>query len=292
MAPSQSEVAASAEAPDTWQSYRHLTGLTFSHPADWQVQASQTGGLQLRPADLLTSGGVADEVFTLVGQPAQGVRSADDPRVQPHVTRLVMQTFPYLRPATGAVGAGLQFAGTYADTAYRALAQYRILADTLILVLSVSPERRFDERQAVMQRVFASLRMGSLEEAEGDASRDPALYGTWLHHQIYHSVDMTGTVVRKLVLAADGSCRESGQMAAGLDNEVGSVGMESQGGDVALGRWQTKGQQLILNWSDGSTTLVRYVKRGGSMLWMAGGQRKLWELSGPAPASIGAQQRW
>jgi hypothetical protein len=272
--------------------YRSPTGLMFRHPVSWQVRTTSTGGLNLVPGDMRTVGGRPAEFFTIVGESAAGVQSAENARVASFVTRLVTRGFPYLRSTGGMRRLTVEgrdcvesrFAGTHAGVEFMARAQVTVLADTVLMAFVLTSKDRFAERCAAMDIVFRGLRVHLPGSAEfGPVNRDPRLIGRWRYTKVYSSGNFTSTVVRYLVLAADGSCQEGGRMMAGMmhgdgrGSFAGSSSANAGGGADVRGHWRTDGRQVIINWDGGGTTVVRFQTNGGSMLWSAGGESKLWE---------------
>ncbi len=296
-AEAKSEAAASGEAPrrepasdrpplagDDWLSFTHSVGLTFRHPADWTAQETEQG-LALTPPDPSRNAQGPTEAYLINALPAPGVTRPDAPQAVQHLEELMASLFPFLRREGGVEavpgeepGALLTWAGANpAGLKVRARLFATIREGTAFLLLAVGDAAQLPRREPAVRAIFHSFRY---ERPPVDA----ALTGTWLHSETYISGSFSSITRRYLTLSPDGTCTSSSRLMAGMEHTDGaghSTGSSSadSGGSADHGRWRSAGQQLFLEWADGSSESYRYYRENADLLLtpLGGGKKKLFK---------------
>ena len=277
------------------KSYRHVIGFSFWYPADWAVKDLQDT-LQLVPPDPgTTAQGEPTEIYFLMGDSVagQGISRPDDPRVVEYMDQAVAKISSFLQ-RTGAVapkamtngqGVVMNWEGTSpTGNLVRARAYVSIINEYGVALVGLCFKERLDQRDAVLQRIFASFSFGA-------GQLDQQLCGRWTYlttqsmtnwspfETSYSRASMASDTTGTLVLQADGTWTRTDrtQMIAG----AAGVWIESDQTKVNKGRWYAGGGSLYLIWEDNSWEDYKYeVRRAGEgirLLLVSGQKGELWE---------------
>ena len=258
------------------------------YPPDWRLNQTQSA-LQLIPPDVTTNAAGATEAYLVVGEGAQGIASAEDPRVIQYFSQQMAQLAPFLRltgqperiRAGAAPGILLSWEGTnLLGMAVRARVLATVLKGYAVAIVALGDKAKIAERDATVREIFASF-------AAGAGERDPRVIGVWKFWSYSSSADgrFGTTTDRRFALQADGNCQwtssgESsgtfkGTNALGETTWTGGVAGRDTSG-VSRGQWSAAGGALYVLWNDGSTGEWSYEVTG------APGNRRLF-LKGSRP---------
>ena len=259
--------------------YVHPLGLSFDHPEAWRVEETALG-LSLVPSDLARGGVQPRELYLAhaVALPA-GVEGLDDPRVQEHLTGLLRQTLPFLRPD----GRPARFPGIEGARTFRwrgraptggevvALLHGRTHGGYFLSVSAVGEAGLVPRREQALGAVFRSLGWGP-PRLETD------LAGTWRTESYASAGSIASDRIhvshhQTFVLRPDGTVRSTSE--TGVAGTTG--GHDRPGAGVAgvvrgapgLARWASTKTHLYVLWHEGGA--VKYE------LWVQGprGRREM-----------------
>lgn len=278
------------------QTYRHVLGLTFWHPADWAIKEHEEMLQLIPPNASMTASGDPTEIYLIIGDNTvgdEGIVSADDPRVAQFMDQAVAQLAPLLRrsgapvPMSTATGKGVRmdWQGTSPNgDVVCARAHICVMNDFGIALVALCLKDRLTAREAELQRIFTSF-------AFGQAQRDVQLVGTWnflTTHAItnwspfetsYSRAQMASDTTGTLVIRPDGTWmrQDKTHMIAG----AGGVWLESKDTQESKGTWYAGNGSLHLIWDDKSWQEYKYEMRqtpqGVRLLLTSGGKGELWE---------------
>jgi hypothetical protein len=276
---------AATSVPADWQTYRHALGYGLRYPPGWTLQETELG-LTLTPPDLARDeAGQPLEALLINVVPTEGVQKPDDPRALQYVDHVLAQLMPFLRrtgaPAPRALGAWqaveLSYAGknpTGRDI--RGVVLLGISGSEAVLLLLVGDAAKLPAREGVARRVFASA-------GKGEAQRDARLVGTWRNERYYTSGTFSSTSSHTLILRADGSAADDGQVLANMQhkdsggNDRGSTHVDSGNRPTGGATWAADGRRLVIRWPDGTTSEWEYELAPGNLLLKGSGQPRLYE---------------
>ncbi|MDB6041123.1 MAG: hypothetical protein JWM99_4964 [Verrucomicrobiales bacterium] len=251
-------------AVPAWKVYKHPTGLSMSYPPDWQLKPFPQG-LQLIPPDAGSNEKGPTEAYLVFAESAEGISTAEDPRVLAYIETQLLQVAPFFRrsgevekiSAGTAPGIFVIWDGTNPDgMKVQAQALSTILKGYGISVVALGETARIKSREKTIRTIFASF-------AAGAAEKDPQLIGSWKFWSYSASADgKFGTErSRFMTLQSDGTALWKGRSesigsVSGRDylgNETFSGGVAGQNGSSDRGFWSAGDGKLYVRWQDGST---------------------------------------
>jgi hypothetical protein len=261
-------------AVTAWKTFKHPTGLTMSYPPDWELRTLPQA-LQLVPPNAGSNEKGPTEIYFVMADSAQGVTTAEDPRVAAHLDAQWLQFVPFLRrageiekiPAGTAPGILGRWEGTNPDgVKVQAQALTTILKGYGISVLALGDIKLVQSREKELRGIFGSL-------AAGAGEKDPQVVGAWKFWS--YSGSSSGNYgterSRFMALQADGtaiwkgrtesSASVKGRDSLGNDTFVG--GVAGQSGDNNRGTWSAGDAKLFVTWQDGSSSAWSY-RLGGT----------------------------
>ncbi len=267
------------------QVFRHHSGLEFTYPAGWQVQA---GGerVVVVPADVVKdAAGQPLEVCWLAGEEAEGISSVQDPRVaaylddqlrqwQPKVQRL-----PEVRKLTTALGEAVVLSYEVPGAGLKIEAYVALHDDSAIVMLHAAREDLLAKRQPEMSRLFASLTRGQTPPPAPSAAA--GIVGLWRRSQYIRTSPggspgtISSTTYFFFHFAADGTFRFiERDRISGNTADLGVILSRDSGAQVREGRWSDAGGALKLSWADGTVENLPYSVTATTLrLALAGGRR-------------------
>lgn len=264
------------------QVFRHDSGLEFTYPAGWQVQA---GGerVVVVPADVVKdAAGQPLEVCWLAGEEAEGISSVQDPRVAAYLESQLRQWQPKLQRLPGArtIETGLGEAAVLAFDVPGAglrMEAYAVLHDgSAVIMLHAAREDLLAKRLPEMNRLFASLTRGQAPPAA-----EAGLVGLWRRSQYIRTSPggppgiISSTTYFFFQFAADGSFRYvERDRISGNTADLGVILSHDSGAQVRTGRWSAADGVLKLNWADGTVESLAYAVTPAK-LRLGGGRRPL-----------------
>jgi hypothetical protein len=281
-----------------WKTYSHPNGLSMSYPPEWQFKPFPQG-LQLIPPDGGSNEKGPTEVYMVLAEGAQGITSAEDPRVLAYLESQLLQLAPFFRRAGevekiragAAPGIVVSWEGTNPDgLKVRALALSTILKGYGISVVALGDTKRVQSREKTLRGIFASF-------AAGAGEKDPQLAGSWKFWSYTSSADGKLGSERTLLvtLQADGtvlwkSYGETSGSVSGRDslgNEKFSAGWAGQSANNGRGTWSAGGGKIYVCWQDGTLGEWSYhlggVPGNRRLFLQAPGQKKSDEWVEAAP---------
>lgn len=285
-------------AMPAWKVYKHATGLSMAYPPDWQLKPFPQG-LQLIPPDAGSNEKGPTEAYLVFAESAEGIATAEDPRVLAYIETQLLQVAPFFRRsgdvekirAGTAPGICAIWEGTNPDgLKVQAQTLSTILKGYGISVVALGETGRIKSREKTIRTIFASF-------AAGAAEKDPHLVGTWKFWSYSASADgKFGTErSRMMTLQSDGTVlwkgrSESSGSVSGRDylgNETFSGGVAGQTGSADRGFWSAGEGKLYVRWQDGSTGEWSYrlggVPGNGRLFLQTADQKKPdeWVQAGP-----------
>jgi len=268
--------AAQSPADGSWTTYRHPTGAYLEHPAEWRTQPTQIG-IALVPPDFDPNA----ELIIALGESAAGLAGPTDPQVGRYFDVLMSQVAPAMRRTSGA--SPIEFrAGTGAVYEYRgplntgqpAQAQFRtaILGGQAIAIAIVATDEKMRQREAAVQRIFASL-------GQGEPQRDPMLVGAWQTSSTESDSSLSGSVFFRTdsvyTLTPDGRLTARSRTQGNITGAAGGTAVRNSE-EQSAGSWSAAGGRLFIAWDDGTSSSGSYEASGdGVTVRMDGADRPL-----------------
>lgn len=272
-----------------WKVFKHPTGVSMSYPPTWQLR-DLTGALQLIPPDAASNADGPTEAYIVSAQAAEGITSAEDPRVINYLDLQMRQLAPFLQRTgqgekvkAGTVpGVLLTWDGSNPrGLEVRAQTYAIVLKGYGIGVTALGGKNEIARREKIVRGVFASL-------AAGEGEKDPQLVGAWRFWSYTSSkIVSSGTEqTRLLVLRADGTClwssqTESSTQVSGKDylgNETYWGGVAGTSSDRDRGTWTAGAGRLYVTWQNGSLS-----EWGYRMIGTPGARRLYLQGNSPKP---------
>lgn len=268
-----------------YQIYRHDSGLAFTYPAGWQVQAGGERVLVF-PADVVKdAAGQPLEVCWLAGEEAEGINSVQDPRVAAYLESQLREWQPKVQRLPGArtLETGLGEAAVLlfeVPGAGLKIEAYAVLHDgSAIIMLHAAREDLLTKRQPEMSRLFASLTRSQAPPEPAEAG----IAGLWRRSQYIRTSPggppgtISSTTYFFFHFAADGSFRFiERDRISGNTAGLGVILGRDSGAQVRTGRWSATGGVLKLNWSDGTVETFPYAVTPTTLRLALGGGRRPW----------------
>ncbi|HEX8551361.1 MAG TPA: hypothetical protein VF681_07370 [Abditibacteriaceae bacterium] len=261
-----------------WKIYRHAVGISIRYPASWKTKEIE-GALQIVPPGALVVGGQAREIYFAFADGAEGVTSAQDPRVLPYLDEKLRGIAPFLQQQgqvqTVNAGAVPGILATWQGTNPQGLdVRAHVFAVVLkgygVGILAMGDAKRIAQREPVVRQMFASL-------AASSEQRDPQIAGTWKFWSYKSSPNgKFGTETkRRFILGRDGRCSWSSGGETSGSAESGSFVSNRNSNDA--GRWSAANGTLYVLWNDGSTSSWSYrvgTPASGRRLYLTGASGK------------------
>lgn len=271
------------------QIYRHASGLEFTYPAGWQIQA---GGerVVVVPADAVKdAAGQPLEVCWLAGEEAEDISSVQDPRVAAYLEGQLRQWQPKLQRLPGArilqtgLGEAVVLAFEVPGAGLR-MEAYAVLYDgSAIVMLHAAREDLLTKRQPEMSRLFASLTRG--QAPSPSAAAEAGITGLWRRSQYIRTNPggspgtISSTTWFFFHFTADGSFRFiERDRISGNTADLGVILSRDSGAQVRTGRWSASGGVLKLSWSDGTVENLPYAVTATTLRLALGGGRRPWSF--------------
>lgn len=271
------------------QIYRHTSGLEFTYPAGWQVQAAGERVVVV-PADVVKdAAGQPLEVCWLAGEDAEGVTSPQDPRVAAYLETQLRQWQPKLQrlPGVRTLETGLGGAAVLPfevpGAGLKIEAYVALHDDSAIVMLHAAREDLFTKRQPDMSRLFASLTRGQAPPPPPGA--EAGIAGLWRRSQYVRTSPggppgtISSTTWFFFQFAPDGSFRFiERDRISGNTADLGVILSRDSGAQVRTGRWSASGGVLKLSWSDGTVENLPYAVTATTLRLALGGGRRPWSF--------------
>lgn len=278
------------KAESDWKLFKHPTGLSLRHPADWRIQEAPDGsGYLLLPPGVAPGG---EEFYLVGGQAAGDIATAEDPRLAEAAEQLMAQAAPLLQrkgaaeKVRAAASPGISLAWESSQGA-RARMFVTILQGQAIGITGIGTKEKIAAREETLRKIFETL-------SSGEASLDRSLAGTWrrVGTTTLDARDNAGRLQASsagdhhhaVQLRPDGSCssRESSRTIA-----VGQGVAIDTGDQVTTksGRWSAGEGKLVLTWDGEAPEEYGYVLSGEP------GQRQLIIKAGPNQGHVWAESR-
>lgn len=243
----------------TGKEYTHSSGGKFRYPADWTVKEVE-GGVQLTPPNA-----GENEFYFVTGESAEGATDPASPEVAAYLNQSLTSEVPSAKRSggIGSAPAGNGKGAVYTWTAEANYTKIEIKAFVTILkgygiaVIGIAPADVLKKREPMLRSIFYSL-------GWGQAKTNPQLVGTWKHWS-YSAT--SGTEKRATaVLRADGtfSVDWNGESSGNFSgkNQYGDTtwvgGTYGKSSSTSTGTWFVNGNELTLNYGDGSTDTYRF----------------------------------
>jgi len=234
--------------------YEHSSGGKFRYPSDWKLTEAAEY-LQLLPP-----GAAANEFYLIMGDDAQGATDPADPNVGQYLDGQLTAQVPSMKrvgkvqhaPAGNAKGAVYTWEGDVEGVKARTKAYVTIINGAGVALVAIGPADAIKKREPILREIFFTF-------GWGQGKGDPRLVGEWTHWS-YNAT--SGTEKNsKAVLRADGTfsaswdAESSGNFSGKnqYGNETWYGGYASKNGGGYGGTWFVRGNELTLNFSDGST---------------------------------------
>lgn len=264
--------------------YRHQSGIEFTHPSQWTVRAEGERVI-VTPADAARdAAGQPLEVCWFAGEDAEGIASAQDPRVAEYLEGQLRQWQPALKrlPAGRTLATGLGEAtviGFEVPNLGLRMEAYAVVRDgAAVVMLHAARADLFEKRQAAMSRIFASLRQGPAPPPAANG-----IVGVWRRSQYIRtspggsSGTISSTTYFFFEFAADGSFRfVERDRISGNTADLGVILGRDSGAQVRTGRWSAEGGMMKLEWADGTIESYPYAVSATTLRLSLSGGRKPW----------------
>jgi hypothetical protein len=259
----------------------------MSYPPDWQLR-EHPQMLQIVPPDAASNADGPTEAYLVLAEAAEGVTSAEDPRVVQFLEAQLGQLMPFLRRVGETekirAGAAPGILATWEGDSpkglrVRAHAFAAVLKGYGVALVGLGEKKQITAREPTLRGIFASF-------AAGEGQKDPQLVGTWKYWH-YSSSALGGYSTERtrfLALRADGTCAWSSRTdtsaslrgSDSLGSETWTAGMAGTGGDSDRGTWSAGGGKLYIMWQNGSLSEWTYNvsgQPGGRRLLLKGGDQ-------------------
>ncbi len=256
---SNNGVTPAASLTTTGKEYTHSSGGKFRYPANWTVTEAE-GGVRLTPPDA-----TENEVYLITGESAEGATDPASKEVAEYVNSSLQAAIPNAQrsggigsaPAGNGKGAVYTWTADSNGTKLEIKAFVTILKGFGVAVVGIAPPDIMKKREPVLRSIFYSL-------GWGQAKTNPQLVGVWKHWS-YSAT--SGTEKRATAeLRADGTftVNWNGESSGNFSgkNQYGDTtwvgGTYSNSSSASSGTWFVNGNELTLNYGDGSTDTYRF----------------------------------
>ncbi|MDJ0908516.1 MAG: hypothetical protein QNI99_04960 [Woeseiaceae bacterium] len=260
-------------AESGWTEFRHSSGATLSHPADWRA-VEIPEGIQLWPPD---AGPVELVVVTGMQSGSSDPRAAD---VANYLDASMFQMLPGLTrrdpprdvEAANGPGALYQYSGMFMDGSQGACDIYVTIENGVALSLSaLAPPRVLASRSDTLEGIFSTLELGVPVAAGATAqggtgaanSDDPRLVGMFAGESIASSSGVYVNTQLVTVLNADGTLYYGAQSHFNasdrdIDGNLKWTATGNTAGDVESGRWSASNGIITIRWDSGEQSVFAY----------------------------------
>ncbi len=240
--------------------YTHASGGKFRYPAGWKITEGD-GFLELTPPDAAEG-----ERILILGDKAEGATDPSSPEIVAYLDEQVRGSLPTMKrvgPVEKAVagsgkGAFLVWEGDVNSVSAQVRGYVTILKGYGIALVAAGPKASVEKRDKQLREIFYTF-------GWGQGKTDARLVGTWKHWAYAAASGRESSAT--CVLGADGrfSYSSSSEMAANYKgtNQYGDQtawgAMYSRSGDGWGGTWTATGDEITLNFEDGSSQTFDYV---------------------------------
>ncbi len=239
--------------------YTHASGGKFRYPATWKLTEGE-GFLELTPPDAAEG-----ERILILGESAGDATDPASPEIVAYLDQQVKAQLPTMKrigqveKATAGSGKGafLVWEGDVSGLAAQVRAYATILKGYGISLVAGGPKEAVAKRDKQLREIFYTF-------GWGQGKTDARLVGTWKHWAYAATSGRESSAT--CVLGADGrfSYSSSSEMAANYKgtNQYGDQtawgAMYSRSGSGWGGTWTATGDEITLNFEDGTTQTFDY----------------------------------
>ncbi len=260
------------------KTYEHASGGKLRYPSDWKLTEMEEG-IELAPPQ--PQGG---ERYFVLAESAEGQTNPASREIGDYLDSQVQTYFPGMRRkgsvekanAGGGPGAIYTWEGDIEGKKANVRAYVTILKNYGVSLVAVAPPEMLAQRDKLLREIFMTF-------GWGQGKVNASLVGTWQYFT-YSQVSGASTTA-KATLRADGtfsyqSDSERSSNLSGKDsggNDLWSGGVYSRSGSGWGGTWTASGNELRLNFEDGSCEVFTYeiVQQGtATVLKVYGDDRK------------------
>lgn len=277
------ETADTPSAPATaipagWKTYKHPMGPMMRYPAGWQLNES-TDGIQLVPPDAAQGPQGPREVFILQAMGADGLTSAEDPRVVQTADQRMGQMLPTLKRTAAPVklrsgtepGILMVWEGINPQTSKPVQARLygAIHKNFAITLVAIGEKNLLLSRDKTLRDILNGF-------GASDAERDTRLVGTWQGGVVDNGRIIKGAGGRvQTTTASDSSTRVvlnpdgTAQRINHSRTIVNAPGVSLDSGDEITktnGTWSAGNGKLFIAWQDGAQMSGSYRFEGNGVL--------------------------